>query len=209
MLLTDSFARRVREESVTDHRNAERSEFMSAVFAGDVTAVQYVALVVQLQPVYAALDEATARYRLDPTYGEFFHPGLERGDAILADLAALPPISVPLTKPTVEYVTRIREAADEWPGAVIAHHYTRYLGDLSGGQAIASKLASNLHLTPDAGLALYQFPAIGPAPKFKEKYRSLLDCAPWDDTQRSTFITEVKRAYELNTRMFVSLDHLR
>ena len=133
MLMTDSFARRVREESVADHRDAERSEFMSAVFSGDVTRVEYAALVVQLQAVYAALDEAAARHRNDAVVGAFFDPALERGAAIQADLAALPPTAVPLMKPTVEYVARIREVSDEWPGAVVAHHYTRYLGDLSGG----------------------------------------------------------------------------
>lgn len=209
MLMTDSFARRVREESVADHRDAERSEFMSAVFSGDVTGVEYAALVVQLQAVYAALDEAAARHRDDPIVGAFFDPALERGAAIHADLAALPPTSVPLMKPTVEYVARIREVSVEWPGAVVAHHYTRYLGDLSGGQAIAAKLQANLGLTPTTGLALYQFPGIGPAPKFKEKYRELLDTADWNESQRSEFIAEVKRAYDLNTKMFISLDHLR
>ena len=209
MLMTDSFARRVREESVADHRDAERSEFMSAVFSGDVTRVEYAALVVQLQAVYAALDEAAARHRNDAVVGAFFDPALERGAAIQADLAALPPTAVPLMKPTVEYVARIREVSDEWPGAVVAHHYTRYLGDLSGGQAIAAKLQNNLGLTPTAGLARYQFPEIGPAPKFKEKYRELLDTAGWNEAQRSEFIAEVKRAYDLNTKMFISLDHLR
>ena len=74
MLMTDSFARRVREESVADHRDAERSEFMSAVFSGDVTRVEYAALVVQLQAVYAALDEAAARHRNDAVVGAFFDP---------------------------------------------------------------------------------------------------------------------------------------
>lgn len=209
MLMTDSFARRVREESVADHRDAESSEFMTAVFAGDVTRVQYAALVVQLQAVYAALDEAARRHRTDPIVGAFFDPGLDRGAAIRADLAALPPTTVPLMKPTVEYVSRIREVSDTWAGAVVAHHYTRYLGDLSGGQAIAAKLTANLGLSAESGLALYQFPAIGPAPTFKARYRELLDNAPWDEAQRVEFIAEVKRAYDLNTRMFLSLDHLR
>lgn len=209
MLMTDSFARRVREESVADHRNAESSEFMTAVFAGEVTRVQYAALVVQLQAVYAALDEAANRHRADPVVGAFFDPGLDRGSAIRADLLALPRTSVPLMKPTVEYVSRIREVSDNWPGSVVAHHYTRYLGDLSGGQAIAAKLSANLGLSPESGLALYQFPAIGPAPRFKTHYRELLDNTAWDEQQKVEFIDEVKRAYALNTRMFLSLDHLR
>ena len=209
MLMTDSFARRVREESVADHRDAERSEFMSAAFSGDVTRVEHAALVVQLQAVYAALDEAAARHRNDAVVGAFFDPALERGAAIQADLAALPPTAVPLMKPRVGDVGRPRGAAAEGRAAVVAHRCTRHLGDLSGGQAIAAKLQNNLGLTPTAGLALYQCPEIGPAPKFKEKYRELLDTAGWNEAQRSEFIAEVKRAYDLNTKMFISLDHLR
>lgn len=209
MLLTDSFATRVREESMAEHREAETSTLMSDVFSGRVTEADYASLLCQLQAVYSALDSAAASARHNSQYADFFHPGLDRTAAIAADLTHLPASTTDLTPETIDYVGRIRAASDSWLGLLVAHHYTRYLGDLSGGQAIAAKLAANLGLTPDRGLALYQFPEIGPAPRFKAFYRDLLDNADWSAEQRDDFIAEVKVAYQLNLGVFRSLDARR
>ena len=43
------------------------------------------------------------------------------------------------------YCYRINEVAEKDPYLLIAHHYTRYIGDLSGGQIL--KAVSYTHLT--------------------------------------------------------------
>ena len=61
---------------------------------------------------------------------------------------------------TSAYAARILEAAEEgWAAGVIAHHYTRYLGDLSGGQMIARRVAKQHGL--DAEQWQKRFTAVG------------------------------------------------
>jgi heme oxygenase len=194
---------------MADHRDAETSTLMTDLFNGRVTSYEYASLLRQLQAVYLALDTAATDARTDPDCGAFFAPGLDRTSAIEQDLAHLPNSQVPLTRATLDYVERISSASFPWIGRLVAHHYTRYLGDLSGGQAIAAKLSANLGLSPERGLTFYQFPEVGPTPRFKNHYRRLLDTVNWSYQQQDDFITEVKAAYRLNLGVFQSLDALR
>ncbi|MEZ5184439.1 MAG: biliverdin-producing heme oxygenase [Candidatus Nanopelagicales bacterium] len=204
MLATD-FSTRLRQHSMASHSDAEGSRLMTALFDGAVDRATYASLVSQLQPVYAALDRAAAIHRMTPGFGDFFDPRLARGKAIAADLDSLGG-GRPATPATVEYATRIT-ACDADPLLVLAHHYTRYLGDLSGGRAIAARLAQHLALSPADGLALYQFD-VGPTPPYKHAYRQRLDALDLSEDDQRRFIAEVLRAYSLNIRMFQSLDHL-
>ena len=48
--------------------------------------------------------------------------------------------------PPTAYRARLLEQAAEWAALLVAHHYTRYLGDLSGGQAIGRILDRTFEL---------------------------------------------------------------
>ena len=58
--------------------------------------------------------------------------------------------------------------------ALIGHHYTRYLGDLSGGQ-ILKGIVKELEPTRGEGLNFYEFDDIPDAKEFKTCYRKTLD----------------------------------
>jgi heme oxygenase len=205
-LTSAPFSHRLRAATTQDHGEAETSAFMTAVMAGGIERATYAALVVQLQEVYDGLDRAAAGYRAEPTYGPFFDARLERGDALRRDLRHLGNPGHEVTAATDAYTQRLAQAGDD-PLLVLAHHYTRYLGDLSGGRAIAAKLQQHLGLTPDAGLAFYQFD-VGPAPAYKNAYRARLDALVLTAEQEQRFVAEVQAAYTLNRGVFASLDHL-
>ena len=86
------------------------------------------------------------------------------------------------------------------------HHYTRYLGDLSGGQAIGRILDRTFELD-GAGIAFYDFPEI-PKPKvYKDGYRARLDALGLGAADQERVVTEVKTAFQLNQALFVELGH--
>jgi heme oxygenase (biliverdin-producing, ferredoxin) len=199
------FSTRLRSATTSAHGHAETSHFMTAVMAGDIDRETYGVLVCQLQPIYAALDDAAAAHRSDPVYSPFFDPRLDRGQALHADIALLGG-QRDITEATRAYSDHLTEVHDD-PLLVLAHHYTRYFGDLSGGRAIAARLQTNLGLTPHDGLAFYQFD-IGPAPAYKNAYRQKLDALALSRADEDLFIAEVSRAYALNSAVFESLDHL-
>lgn len=106
---------------------------------------------------------------------------------------------------TTRYVERLREVAYEWPAGFVAHHYIRYMGDLSGGQIIRRMLERAYGYTTD-GLQFYIFDDI-PKPKvFKDTYRAKLDAAPLTPEDQQRVIDEVNFAYRLNGDLFAALE---
>ena len=84
-------------------------------------------------------------------------------------------------------------------------HYTRYLGDLSGGQILKNIAEKALKLT-DGGLDFYEFPDIENKKEFKNTYRATLNKMPVTQSQVSAIVTEANYAFRLNMFMFDELD---
>lgn len=184
---------------------------MDDIIRGPGTRQDYTDLVAQHFFVYEALELAAERLAADPELAVLHPDALARLSAIEADLAFLvgddwreriAPVAA-----TEAYVARIREIdADQWLPGIVAHHYTRYLGDLSGGQMIA-RLVAKQHGFTDEGVGFYDFAALGPIPSFKQTYRAGLDRlgASLTEQERSRFLEEVRTAYSFNTAVFVDL----
>jgi heme oxygenase len=204
--LTDRFSVALRTATRDAHRGAERGTYLDALLAGRLTTAGYAAMVAQHHHIYAALEDAAATMRTDPVAAPFADIRLTRLPAIEADLACLlgddwRALIAP-TPTTRRYVDRLHEVCHTWPGGFVAHHYTRYLGDLSGGQYIATAL-SGIYELP--ATAFYDFTALGDLTAYRDRYRALLDAAPWCHAERERITAEVLRAYELNTGVFAEL----
>ena len=203
-----SFSTALRERSRTAHSGSEGAGFMSDLMRGKGTRDDYVALVAQHWFIYEALEAAASTFAADPVAAPFISEKLTRLPALEADLAYLigddwreriTPV------PTTErYVARIEEVASTWPGGFVAHHYTRYLGDLSGGQFIGKIMARQFELGSN-GIGFYVFDEIADPAAFKDVYREQLDAAPWDAVEAERVIDEVLLAYQFNTDLFVDL----
>jgi heme oxygenase (biliverdin-producing, ferredoxin) len=146
--------------------------------------------------------------RLDPVASRFISDKLTRLPALEADLefligpdwrASIAPLPT-----TQAYVSRIRRVAATWPGGFVAHHYTRYLGDLSGGQFIGRLMQRRFGFDTN-GIGFYLFGDIADPKAFKDVYREQLDAAPWDDEEKERVIDEVLVAYRFNTELFEDL----
>ena len=104
---------------------------------------------------------------------------------------------------TRTYVDRIY-AISGWAGGFVAHHYTRYLGDLSGGQVIRTLLQRKFGFETN-GVGFYLFAGIAKPKDFKDTYRAQLDAVDWDEAERERVLAEVNRAFELNRGVFAAL----
>ncbi len=200
-----SFSDELRKATGRSHSDAQHSPFMSALFASELEPARYADLVAQYFYIYGALEERAESLRADPVASAFIAPELTRIPAIEADLrhflgAGWRSEIRPLVT-TLEYVGRILGAT---PAEFVAHHYVRYLGDLSGGQHIAKVIQKQFGLETD-GLAFYDFSALGDASRFKERYRKALDEADLNAADRAAVIAEALRAYDLNTRLLQEL----
>ena len=105
----------------------------------------------------------------------------------------------------VQYVERVHEIADKDPYLMVAHHYTRYLGDLSGGQILKGIAEKALKLSNGEGLKFYDFDKIDDKKEYKNKYRAALDSLPLDKTKIDAIIAEANYAFKLNMDLFDEL----
>jgi heme oxygenase len=67
------------------------------------------------------------------------------------------------------YCYRINEVAENDPYLLIAHHYTRYIGDLSGGQILKGIAQKALNPPRGEGLHFYDFPRIEDSKTWKDE----------------------------------------
>jgi heme oxygenase (biliverdin-producing, ferredoxin) len=195
----------MREGSQSEHDAAENANFIGELLAGRIAPAGYVAYLRQLHTVYAALEEAVRSHRDDPIVAAVYDPALERLAALEADLDHWAPgaTSYATDSPAAaRYAERLTTA--DWGGLLLAHHYTRYLGDLSGGQAIGRILDRTFELD-GAGLAFYDFPQISKPKIYKDAYRDRLDALALDHDDQRRVVAEVKATFGLNHALFDEL----
>ncbi|MFB7027532.1 MULTISPECIES: heme oxygenase (biliverdin-producing) [unclassified Streptomyces] len=204
------FSTLIRTASHEQHTEAETSSFMGDLLGGRLGVDAYARYTEQLWFVYRALEEGAEALREDPVAGPFIQPELFRTAALEQDLAhlrgpdwrdGLSPLPA-----TEAYAERVAECARDWPAGYVAHHYTRYLGDLSGGQIIRDKAERTWGFARKGdGVRFYVFEEIANPAAFKRAYRELLDGVNADDLEKQRIIDECKRAFDFNGAVFHQL----
>ncbi|GHF32659.1 heme oxygenase [Streptomyces mashuensis] len=203
----------IRTASHAQHTEAENSSFMSDMLGGRLGVAAYRRYTEQLWFVYRALESGSEALAADPVAGPFIRPELARRAELERDLAHLggPEWRTGLAPlpATAAYAARIEECARTWPAGYVAHHYTRYLGDLSGGQVIRGTAERTWGFARKGdGVRFYVFEGIGNPAAFKREYRELLDALPVDDLEKQRVVDECRRAFALNTAVFAELGRL-
>ncbi|MFD9412828.1 heme oxygenase (biliverdin-producing) [Streptomyces sp. NPDC059989] len=206
----DAFSTVIRVASHEQHTEAETSTFMSDLLGGRLGVDAYTRYTEQLWFVYRALEDAAESLKDDPVAGPFIRPELMRVAEIERDLAHLLgpdwQRAVAALPATEAYAARVAQCAAEWPGGYVAHHYTRYLGDLSGGQIIRDKAERTWGFERKGdGVRFYVFADIANPAAFKRTYRELLDAIAADDLEKQRIIDECKRAFDFNGAVFREL----
>lgn len=196
----------MKQGSAAEHVAAEQSAFVSELLAGRVTARGYSEYLLRLRVVYAALEDAMRARRNDPMVAAVYDRALERLPAIDADLRHWRTDGTRDVESPAATAYGERIATLTWGGSLVAHHYTRYLGDLSGGRLIRNALDRTFDLR-GAGLAFYQFP-VRPKP-YKDSYRARLDALRPSAGDIDRVVDEVKLAFGLNHALLDELaDHI-
>jgi len=175
-----------------------------------VDKASYRTLVADLWFVYSAMEEEITRLADHPVVGAIGFPELNRRESLEQDLAFYFGSGwrqqIQATPGAREYVARIREVAQEAPELLVGHHYTRYIGDLSGGQILKNIAQKAMNLGEHDGLRFYEFDAIPDEKGFKTNYRTLLDNLPIDQATADRIVAEANKAFHCNMKMFQELE---
>jgi heme oxygenase len=201
-----NFVDTMKKETFDEHELSKDSGFATSLMSGEWDALAFIEWQNALYPVYVALEKNLVANRKDPSLHIFDHRKLDRADRIKHDLGTygIDPIETPSTLASVAPYVAAVEAASASPQRLMAYHYTRYMGDMIGGQVIARCMMKEYGMTPDS-LTCYDFSECGDIHQYRKTYKTLLELVPWTEEERREFIEEVKVAYRVNAAMFEEL----
>ncbi|MGO1628266.1 MAG: heme oxygenase (biliverdin-producing) [Microbacterium sp.] len=198
---------RLRKVSHLGHRESgEEPKFAVAYLRGGLNREGIAAQAAQHYLMYEALESATLahRERLGKDF-PFWLPELQRLPSLAADLEHWLGANWRrqvddrfATTGIMTYVARISEVAPTSLPHFVAHHYTRYLADLSGGQMIAKMFRESYDTEGDLGSKFYTFAEIDDLKHYKETYRELVDAQGFSEEEQVVILKEVAVAYWLN-----------
>lgn len=201
----------LKEATKEVHKQAEDTEFMRNFQKGQVTLNEFKLVMSSLYFVYAALEEEIERNKENPAFSPLYFPlELHRKKALEEDLEYfygpqwLQKITCPQS--TKNYAARLHHVGRKEPEVLVAHAYTRYLGDLSGGQVLKKIAQKALQLPATGeGLAFFTFDHVTNATKFKQLYRSRMNSLDVDSATKKRILEEAKTAFLLNVKVFEEL----
>ena len=208
-MTVSDFALQLKTETKKSHTAAENTKFVGSFLRGVISEESYKQLVANFYFIYRAMEEEVDRLKDHPVVGKIQFELLNRTNALERDLRYYyGPMWRSLVSPTEQcqrYVDRIREVAEDDPELLVGHHYTRYMGDLSGGQILKGIAEKSLDLREGEGLHFYEFEDIPNKKEFKDQYRTVLNNLPINQSQANAIITEANWAFRLNMFMFDEL----
>lgn len=200
------FIDRMKEETLEAHDESKDSGFAVTIMSGEWSPFAFVEWQRSLYPVYNTLETVLKKNRKDPILSIFDHRKLDRSERILHDLATynVDPVLDPSPLPCVQdYVACVADTDGSTP-RVLAYHYTRYMGDMIGGQVIARSMKEKYGMSDDS-LTCYDFKELGDLHHYRKNYKILIELLPWSDEEREQFVDEIKTAYKINAVLFEQL----
>lgn len=208
--MSSNLATLLREGTKKAHTMAENVGFVKCFLKGVVEKTSYRKLVANLYFVYSAMEEEMERHRQHPILSKVYFQQLNRQRSLETDLkyyfGSQWRDAIALSPAGEAYVQRIREVSNKEPELLIAHLYTRYLGDLSGGQILKGIAQRAMNLSDGEGTAFYEFEEIPDEKQFKATYRQALDELPIDEATATRIVDEANAAFGMNMKLFQELE---
>lgn len=202
-------AKLLKEGTKKAHAAAERTSFVREFIKGQCSSGCYAMMIKDLYHVYAALETAAERCATHAVYAPLHHPyELGRTHALESDMSVLfgqqwrtDPRCLPSAAAT-SYAARLAHVAEHSPELMVAHAYTRYLGDLSGGRVLMRIARRMLDLAPgcDDGVRFYIFDHVADPKAFKSSYRQRLNELQVTDDLAARIVDEANAAVRALTR---------
>jgi heme oxygenase len=202
---------RLRSETRELHQQAEQAGVMAQLIAGRLARVTYCRLLRNLHAVYDALEAALQLHAAQPFIFGIDHPAQHRRAALEADLVALQGADwareLSMTSAARAYVDRLQMLSSAGSSALVAHVYTRSLGDLHGGQMLKARVARMLALTDGAGTAFYDFGSEAKVQALRQRLRDALARLPLTAAEEDAIVTEACWSFQQHVTLFSELSN--
>lgn len=207
--LNQGLAAKLRDGTAKSHSMAEGADFIKCFLQGVIDKPSYRKLAANFYFIYTALEAELTRHKDSPILSGLYTPELWRQKTLEQDLAYYYGADwrqqIQASEACKKYVKHIQEVSNNNPELLAAHAYTRYMGDLSGGQILKKIAKQAMGLKDNDGTAFYEFETIRNHGEFKKIYRAALDTLPVDDATQDRIVEEANFAFHLNMEMFQEL----
>ena len=195
------------------HSVAENTQFVAGFFKGLGQRESFAQLTTSFYFVYEAMERALDT--LDcPTLKALDFPELRRLPGLERDMAfyygADWRSKIKPSPATRKYVAQIEKVASgNEPELLVGHLYSRYLGDLFGGQmmsGMALKTLGDAVGDGSGGLAFYEFDAIPDSKAFIADWYTALNALDLSAATRADIVDEANVVFRLNIEVFNELE---
>lgn len=191
----DTLTARMKTATSEIHSKVEQSEFMLNLRNGTVSRAAYFQYISDLTHIYRALEERIVNNQDDVRILPLMIPEMFRAQNLKSDAGYLGGEvgePSPNAKQYIEHLNTI----DLY--LLIAHAYTRYLGDLFGGQmlkpAVVNLFGANAANFYDFSHVVQLYNKRSPQ-AFAMEYKQTLDAIPLNVFEKNQVIEEASKAY--------------
>lgn len=195
------------------HSMAQNSAFVSGFFKGLSTKESYRDLITSLYFVYREMEQTFDQTTICPAPVQMLDdPELRRMVPLEQDMdyfygrdwkSTIRPSAA-----TKVYLSRIQTIAQDPNQSylLVAHQYTRYLGDLFGGQMMGGMARRSLDLKDGQGTAFYTFDDIPSAKDYITEWYTRLNALDLTEKQKEKIVDEANLVFDLNIGILQELD---
>lgn len=210
--MSKNLAIKLRSGTQHSHAATENIGFMKCFVKGVVDRTCFAKFLSNLYFVYSELEAALENHKNHPCIRAIYFPELNRKANLEKDLEFYYgedwQNQITASHAAQNYISRIGEVSASYPELLIGHAYTRYMGDLSGGQMLQKVVQSALKLSGYQGTSFYDFEQIPDKTSFKNKYRQALDKVPVDDKTADKIVAEANKSFHFNMQMAKELEEI-
>lgn len=200
-------SRVLREGTRKLHDEVAYSPFAKKLGEAQVTESEYIMYLADLYRIYSTLES----YLESCAYLDYISPlcikGLYRSEALKKDMEYFNAPYSAAGDASYEYQRRLWQIAQQAPHKLIAHVYTRFMGDLFGGRLIEAKFES----TWPGGTNFYKYEELCEeynltnASRFVTIFRKILDSLSLGETELREVCEEVDWAFKQHKVIFEEL----
>lgn|SRR3989338_874078 len=191
------------------HKEAENTDFMKKFIAGKINKAQYIKYLFNMYLIYSNLEQQLENNINNSVINNIYFPyELNRSDSIKKDLILLCGNDFmykikPLSS-TLKYIERIVYCGQNNPDLLLSHVYTRYMGDLYGGQILKNKVKKIMGLNDMDALNFYTFANIYNIKQFIYEYKYIINNLQIPSPY--IFVDEANLSFQFNIDIFNSIN---
>ncbi|XP_059024845.1 LOW QUALITY PROTEIN: heme oxygenase 2-like [Mustela lutreola] len=198
---------------IKDSKDEEQTQFVKDFLKGNIRKELFKLASTAIYFTYSALEEEMECNKDHPAFAPLYFPmELHRKEALTKDMEYVFGEDWEekelCSEASQKYMEWIHYLGQNEPELLVAHAYTCYMGDISGGQVLKQVAQWALKLpSTGEGTQFYLFENVDNAQQFKQLYRARMNALDLNLKTKERIVEEDNRAFEYSKQILDEMDH--